>query len=103
MRERAGGVSNVARREEAVVPGDQRALDPPAAADPEVGGAEVRVTIPAGATSVLTPVSAVGEGSTTLTAEATGYATATAAVTVVLPPPTLTSFSPTSGPVGTAD
>jgi RHS repeat-associated protein len=60
------------------------------------------VTIPEGATSILAPVTAVGEGSTTLTAEATGYATATAAVTVVLPSPTIQGFSPTSGPVDTA-
>jgi RHS repeat-associated protein len=67
-----------------------------------VGTLPPTVTIPAGATSALTPVSAVGEGSTTLSAEANGYASAAAAVTVVLPSPMLTGFSPTSGPVGTA-
>lgn len=69
--------------------------------NPAVATLPSPVTIPAGATSVLTTVTAVGEGSTTLTAEAEGYASATAAITVVLPPPSLTGFSPTSGPVDT--
>ncbi len=59
------------------------------------------VTIPAGQqTSGAVTVSAVGPGTATLTATAPGFTDGSATLTVALPAPTVTSFTPTSGRIG---
>ena len=67
-----------------------------------VAVATVPTSIPftAGQTSVPITVTAVASGSTTVTATLNG-SSAASQVTVTPPPPTITSFTPTRGPVGT--
>ncbi|MGH7260610.1 MAG: RHS repeat-associated core domain-containing protein [Nitrospiraceae bacterium] len=59
------------------------------------------VTMPEGQNSVPVNVTGAGLGSVTLTASAVGRQSATATLTVTLNVPTITSFNPTSGQVGT--
>ncbi len=59
------------------------------------------VTLAAGAASAMATITAVAEGTTTFTASAQGFANGLAAVTVIVAPPAVTGFSPTSGVVGT--
>jgi len=60
------------------------------------------VTVGAGATSAPTSVTAVFEGTTNLTASATGFASGQTVVTVRAPIPSIGSFNPSSGKVGTS-
>ncbi len=59
------------------------------------------VTIPAGQqTSGAVTVNGVGPGTSTITATAPGFADGSATLTVVPPPPSISSFTPTSGREG---
>jgi hypothetical protein len=58
------------------------------------------VTLAAGQQTATAQVTGVGPGGTQLTATAPGFTSGAHAVTVTLPPPTVTSFTPTSGRVG---
>jgi RHS repeat-associated protein len=69
-------------------------------ANPAVATVPASVSFAAGQTSVPVTVTAVASGSTTVTATLNG-ASAASQVTVTPPPPTITSFTPTSGTVGT--
>jgi RHS repeat-associated protein len=70
-------------------------------ASPGIATVPGSVTMPAGATTVPTSVTAVFEGTTNVTASASGYAPGQSTVTVGTPVPSITSFTPSSGKVGT--
>ena len=58
------------------------------------------VVIPEGLTSADVPVTATGPGSVTITASAPLRTAATSTITIPVPPPTITGFSPVSGKLG---
>jgi RHS repeat-associated protein len=70
-------------------------------AAPGIATAPANVTVPAGATGGPTSVAAVFEGTTNITASAAGFASGHSVVTVRAPVPTIGSFNPSSGKVGT--
>lgn len=70
-------------------------------ASPRIATVPPNTTITAGETSASFSVTAVAPGTVNVTVAAPGLTAATSVVTVVLPPPTVTGFSPTSGKVGT--
>ena len=59
------------------------------------------VTVPAGATSAPTSVTGVFEGTTNITASNSAFASGQSVITVRAPVPTISSFNPSSGKVGT--
>ena len=69
-------------------------------ANPAVATVPASVSFTSGQTSVPVTVTAVASGSTTITVSLNG-ASAASQVTVMPPPPTIISFMPTSGTVGT--
>ncbi len=58
------------------------------------------VTIPQGQQSATVAVTTLGPGTATITGSAAGFSDGAAALTVILPPPTVIGFAPTSGKVG---
>lgn len=69
-------------------------------ANPAVATVPASASFAAGQTSIPFTVTAVASGSTTVTVTLNGVSAASQ-VTVTPPPPTIASFTPTSGPVGT--
>jgi RHS repeat-associated protein len=70
-------------------------------AAPGIATVPASVKVAAGATSAPTSVTGVFEGTTNLTASATGFASGQTVVTVLAPVPTISSFNPSNGKVTT--
>jgi len=70
-------------------------------AAPGIATVPASVTVVAGATSAPTNITGVFEGTTNITASATGFASGQTVVTVRAPIPSISSFNPSSGRVGT--
>jgi hypothetical protein len=70
-------------------------------AAPGIATVPASVTVAAGATTAPATVTGVFQGTTNITASASGFAQGMSVVTVLAPVPTISSFNPSSGKVGT--